>query len=1290
MTVLPDDPSSNAEDIFLDAIDLPAADREAYLRQRCDGDAELLRKVRNLIASDEAAQDDEFLRSKFMPASPLMQAFGEADRDASGDIPEEYAAVNESARFRILSRHDEGGLGEVLVAHDRQLDREVAIKQIRPQWNGHEEANARFLREAEITGRLEHPGIVPVYAMGTWKDGRPFYAMRFIEGQTLRQVIREYRDSIKEESEDSSSGRDGEKARSLRTILNRFVDVCNTIEYAHSRRIIHRDIKPANIMIGPYGETLVVDWGLAKQLDDGSEIASDDNADATPDASTKGESDSSQTRAGGTVGTPQYMSPEQANGDVSLVGCQTDVYLLGATLYQILTGSPPHQDDSVSQILQRLRQEEVTPPRRRDANVSESLQAICMKAMAKRPADRYATVAALAADVERWLGDEPVSVFEDPLPVRIGRWGRKHRTLATSGAVAMLLLMFGSIAGAAVWSYQSSQRLKVESERNQKELELTIANAKRLNEIRNSVDSDWQVAASEIEFGRYESALGTLQRASKTLEEESEFSQDRERIVAKAERLQRLVSFYDLSEQAEEFGIMSRDTQGIMAASNALKALGIWEQRDWWNYLPHEDLSANQKDQLLWDAYQQWIILDGMLVKTIGTRLFGVMKHSDGESDSSERLWKAWTAMQTKAGIAEAQAAKVVSERVELFRQSEAVRWYRGIANFRLGDGKWVKGEELGTARNAADAQKIGIMCLLSAMDPSFRVVFKDYKNLDAVEGGRQLFQRSASLRPNHYWTQLTLGHLQYFSSIQQPELTWQSYSLAIQTFGRCIAINPDNCFGYADRAALYRMQADLLRDDESVDPSIREERIEDLLLWSMQDAENAFRLGEKQPWVGWVYGMTLSAIDQNQLAVDVLLETCRQSLALVPVVDSALIAAEDLRGRSDAIQFAEEMSEQHPDQPVYPLLLASIHLTRQQNDVAEAVLNELFESGQVNQLSPPLLAHALAARGIIHLSAERLDLAVEDFVRANQLDPHHLWAAYGIAACKDLSGQYEEALGLYKQASKLSKLSEHQAACLLGIGRTQAFLRKYSEAAESVQAALETQPGCEVLGAVRPLYDRLKEWAKTSQPKGEMRQLSDWIKEINQLPRATKVLIADGETPTPYRASLLNGGFEQGGWNYWSNDRGIAWVNDPGYRSLASVTSSQAHSGEYSMRIVGDRPPSGEEAMRTDGETQPTGGRTKQVFPIPENSRCVVSVWAKAKELNENAVRVIIDGSQVPVTLDLAEGTYDWRKFETEIYFGRSPDPTLTSIPMEVQIVSAGEGEVWLDDLKVTVFDVD
>lgn len=1290
MTVLPDNTSSNAEEIFLDALDQPAADREAFLREQCDGDPLLLRQVRKLMAADEAAQDDEFLKSKFMPASPLMQAIGDAPPKTTGDIPEEYAAVSESARFRILSRHDEGGLGEVLVAHDRQLDREVAIKQIRPQWNGHEEANARFLREAEITGRLEHPGIVPVYAMGTWKDGRPFYAMRFIEGQTLRQVIREYRDALQDGSKHPSAIHDGEQARTLRTILNRFVDVCNTIVYAHSRRIIHRDIKPANIMIGPYGETLVVDWGLAKQLDDDSEIAAIESGSDTSDSVPENKSDSSHTRAGGAVGTPQYMSPEQACGHVQLIGCQTDVYLLGATLYQILTGSPPHQDDSVSQILQRVRQEEVTPPRRRDASVPESLQAICLKAMAKKPVDRYPSVAALAADVERWLGDEPVTVFEDPLPVRIGRWGRKHRTLATSGVVALLLLMFGSIVGAAFWSYQSSQRLRVERERNQKELQLTIANAKRLNEIRNSVDSDRQVAASEIEFGRYESALGILQRASKTLENEPDFSQDRERIAAKAERLQKLVTFYDLSEQAEEFGIMSRDTQGIMAASNALKSLGIWEQRDWWNHLPNIDLSPKQKDQLLWDAYQQWIILDGMLVKTIGTRLFGVMKHSEDNKDTSERLWKAWMAMQTKAGIAEAQAAKVVSERVELFRQSEAVRWYRGIANFRLGDGKWVKGDELGTARNAADAQKIGIMCLLSAMDPSFRVVFKDYKNLDAVEGGRQLFQRSASLRPNHYWTQLTLGHLQYFSAIQQPELDWQSYSLAIQTFGRCIAINPDNCFGYADRAALFRMQAELLRDDESVEPSLRKERIEDLLLWSMQDAENAFRLGEKQPWVGWVYGMTLSAIDQNELAVDVLLETCRQSLALVPVVDSALIAAEDLRGRSDAIQFAEEMMDLHPDEPVYRVLLASIHLTRQQNDLAEAVLDPTFELDQVDRLSPPLLAHALATRGIIHLSADRLQFASRDFEQANQLDPHHLWAAYGIAACKDLSGEYEVALGLYELAAKLATLSEHQAACLLGIGRTQAFLQQYPEAAKTIQAALEAQPGCEVIGAVRPLYDRLKKWAKNSHPKDEMRQLSDWIREINKLPRATRVLIADGETPTPYRASLLNGGFEQGGWNYWSNDRGIAWVNDPGYQSLASVTSSQSHSGEYSMRIVGDQPLPVEKSDDADQKTPPMGGRTKQVFPIPENSRCVVSVWAKGNELKKEAVQLVVDGSQVPVTMDLAEGTYDWQKFETEIYFGRSPDPTLTSIPMEIQIVSAGEGEIWLDDLAVTVFGSD
>ncbi|MCC9658194.1 protein kinase domain-containing protein [Rhodopirellula halodulae] len=1278
-----------AEDIFFDAIELPSEKREAFLQERCGDDATLLAIVRDLIAADEAAQGDPFLQSRFMPASPLMQMRGEEFGDTSDGVPTEYEAVRETARFEILSRHEEGGLGEVLVAHDRQLDREVAIKQIRPQWNGHEEANARFLREAELTGRLEHPGIVPVYAMGTWKDGRPFYAMRFIEGKTLREVIHEHREKLTALSPSDVSSVN-EPTRALRDLLNRFVDVCNTIEYAHSRRIIHRDIKPANIMIGPYGETLVVDWGLAKQLDvpevDGQTGVTDQSIATDSSTGSGSRNGSNHTRVGGTVGTPQYMSPEQAQGRTDEVGIATDVYLLGATLYQILTGSPPHQDDSVSQILHRIEQDQIVPPRQIDSNVPEPLQAICLHAMATRPADRYSKASELAADVERWLADEPVSVFHDPLPVRMGRWGRKHRTIVTSGAVAALLLMIGSVVGAGIWSYESSRRIAVERERNLKELELRIARSNRLNEIRNAVDSAWQVATREIEVNRFESALGVLQRALVTLEDQSEMESARERIAAKASRLQQLVTFYDQAEKSEQFGIMSRDTQGIMAASAALKSLNIWHQRDWWNHLPDEDLSPLQQEQLRWDAYQQWIVLNGLLVKTIGTRLFGVMQASESNSESNDRLWKAVLAMQTKAGIAEAEASKVVSQRIDLFRQAEAVRWYRGIANFRLGEGKWVKAEELNTARNAADAQKIGMMCLLSAMDPSFRVVFQDYKHRDAVTAGLELFERSASLRPNHYWTQLTLAHMQYFSAIQQPKLDWTSYSLAIQTFGRCIAINPENCFGYADRAALYRMQTDLLRDDETLDESTRDERVEDLLLWSMQDAEKAYRLADEQPWVGWVYGMTLAAIDQNERAIDVFLETCRQSLSLVPVMDSSLVAAEDLRGRSDAVRYAERMVELHPNEPIYRTLLASIHLTRQQNELAEEVLQTLFDSQSIQQLTPRLMAHTYAVRGMIELSREAIGNAADDFEKAIMLDAHHLWAVYGSAVCHDRLRQQQNALQLYQRASKLATISEHQAACWLGIGRSQAFLKQYDEAAESIRKAVELQPGCEVVAAIRPLYEQLKQWSKASHSKDEMRQLANWIKEINELPRATRVLIANQQMDEPYHAALLNGGFEQGGWNHWANDRGIAWINSPGYQGLASITSSLSHGGDHSLRIVGDRLP--DEAKATTDAT--IGGRTRQIFPIPENSRCVVSLWAKADGLAEDALTVVVGGSEVPVSLTLDAGTYDWKQFSTEIYFDRSPDPTLTSFAMEIQIRSQGEGEIWLDDFDVMVFDVD
>jgi serine/threonine-protein kinase len=315
-------------------------------------------------------------------------------------------------RYTLSRPHARGGVGQVWVARDEAIGREVALKELLPERVDHAAVRARFLEEARITGQLEHPGIVPVYELvQAGEGGRPFYTMRLVKGRTLADAIRAYH-----------ARRDANEAGplELRELLAAFVAVCNAVAYAHSRGVLHRDLKPSNVVLGDYGEVVVLDWGLAKARGQGDTQAS------LPPVSLEAEADRGETVQGQVLGTPPYMAPEQAEGRVDRVGEWSDVYGLGAVLYELLTGRPPFTGPDAAAVLAQVVAAPPVPPRARVARTPRGLEAVCLKALAKDPAGRYATAKDLAQDIRRWLADEPVSALRDPLVVRLRRWERRY------------------------------------------------------------------------------------------------------------------------------------------------------------------------------------------------------------------------------------------------------------------------------------------------------------------------------------------------------------------------------------------------------------------------------------------------------------------------------------------------------------------------------------------------------------------------------------------------------------------------------------------------------------------------------------------------------------------------------------------------------------------------------------------------------------------------------------------------------------------------------------------------
>ena len=310
--------------------------------------------------------------------------------------------------FSIVRKIGQGGLGRVWLARDEQLNRFVAIKEVSSR--GGLAAMERFRREAKITGQLEHPGIVPIYQLSTdEQSGQSFYAMRFLGKSTLHDTIMEYHERRAEGDDDPML---------IRRLLSYFVSICQAIGHAHSRKVIHRDLKPENIAIDSFGQVIVIDWGIAKIIDD--VVGSDSSSDFDPAA--RGE-----TLQGQVLGTPLFMAPEQAAGRIDELDERTDIYGLGAILFAILTGTPPHettrneaQASGGRELLTAISSRPTPNAREVDGLVDPALAAICEKAMARKQYARYQTASELADDVQRWMAGEPVSAHRESKAQQFG------------------------------------------------------------------------------------------------------------------------------------------------------------------------------------------------------------------------------------------------------------------------------------------------------------------------------------------------------------------------------------------------------------------------------------------------------------------------------------------------------------------------------------------------------------------------------------------------------------------------------------------------------------------------------------------------------------------------------------------------------------------------------------------------------------------------------------------------------------------------------------------------------
>jgi serine/threonine protein kinase len=425
--------------------------------------------------------------------------------------------LNQGNRYVVTGEIARGGMGMVLRAVDSDIRREVALKFLLDQSNPNK--TLRFIAEAQITGQLEHPNIVPVHELGTNNQKQVFFSMKMVRGRSLLQILDDLR------AKDIAA----EKRFTLGKLLNVLVSVCNALAYAHTFGVVHRDIKPANIMVGDFGEVYVMDWGLAKLLQGNEEpmgeseqfaaslnAANEPSNEVGPGGSSKvvtsRQPETELTMEGTIMGTPSYMPPEQARGQLRAIGPRSDIYSMGAILYEMLALEPPvDRNGGFYAVLQRVVLGEIAPPEKRfparakEGKIPSELSAIAMKALAKDPARRYGSAEALRRDIELFQEGRSVSAKEDTKTELAIKFVKRNRTLCAAAGMLALILIGTSLislraALAAQKAYADVKRAQEERQERTLQALPALVEAARFGIERRRFDSALAQAKLAIDY----------------------------------------------------------------------------------------------------------------------------------------------------------------------------------------------------------------------------------------------------------------------------------------------------------------------------------------------------------------------------------------------------------------------------------------------------------------------------------------------------------------------------------------------------------------------------------------------------------------------------------------------------------------------------------------------------------------------------------------------------------------------------------------------------------------------